>query len=238
MYSINALSSVSIIVPTYHEVESLPHLISRLNRFATEFSAFELIVVDDDSRDGTEALVERLALPWVRLVVRKASRDLSRAVVDGLRLARHETIVVMDADLSHPPEMIPQMVSQAASHDFVVGSRYVEGGIVDEGWTAYRWINSKIATLLALPFTRMKDPMSGFLAFRRDRLDHAAPLDPIGYKIGLELIVKCNVREVLEIPIRFRDRQYGQSKLSIRQQVLYLRHIGRLATFRIRRRRR
>ncbi len=231
------MSGVSIIVPTYQEVESLPHLIERLTPLVERFPGFELLVMDDDSRDGTEALVEKLGLPWVRLVVRRANRGLSQAVVDGLRLARNDTIVVMDADLSHPPEMIPQMVAEAARHEFVVGSRYVEGGAVDEGWTVYRWINSQVATVMARPFTRIKDPMSGFFAFRRELLERAAPLNPVGYKIGLELIVKSAVRDVLEIPIHFVDRRYGRSKLSVREHMAYLRHVGRLAAFKLRGRR-
>jgi dolichol-phosphate mannosyltransferase len=227
---------VSVIVPTYREVESLPYLIDRLSPLRARFRGFELIVMDDDSNDGTQALLEKLALPWVRLIVRTEDRGLSRAVVDGLAVARYDTIVVMDADLSHPPEMLPRMVADAQAHDFVVGSRYVGGGKVDQGWSVLRWINSKIATSMARPFTRLKDPMSGFFAFRRTLLARTAKLDPVGYKIGLELIVKSGVHDVLEVPIHFSDRKYGESKLSLREHFAYLRHIGRLIAFKLRRR--
>ena len=229
-----AEASVSVIVPTYREVESLPYLIDRLKPLTAVFRDFELLIMDDDSNDGTEGFVEALGLSWVRLVVRKKDRGLSQAIVEGLGLARYETIVVMDADLSHPPEMVPRMVEESFTHEFVLGSRYVEGGGVDERWTAFRWINSKVATLMARPFTRARDPMSGFFAFRRTLLARAAPLNPVGYKIGLELIVKCDVRDVLEMPIYFADRKYGESKLSLREHVAYIRHIGRLAAFRLR----
>jgi dolichol-phosphate mannosyltransferase len=229
-------ADVSLIIPTYREVESLPHLIDRLSPLRARFRSFELIVMDDDSNDGTEALLEKLALPWVRLIVRTKDRGLSRAVVDGLGVARYETIVVMDADLSHPPEMLPRMVAETRAHEFVVGSRYVGGGKVDQGWSLLRWINSKVATLMARPFTRVKDPMSGFFAFRRTLLARTAKLDPVGYKIGLELIVKSGVRDVLEVPIHFSDRKYGESKLSLREHFAYLRHIGRLTAFKLRQR--
>jgi dolichol-phosphate mannosyltransferase len=227
---------VSVIVPTYREVESLPHLIDRLSPLRARFRSFELLVMDDDSKDGTDALLEKLALPWVRLIVRTKNRGLSQAVVDGLAVARYDTIVVMDADLSHPPEMLPRMVAETRAHDFVVGSRYVGGGKVDQGWSLLRWINSMVATFMARPFTRVKDPMSGFFAFRRTLLDRTAKLDPVGYKIGLELIVKSGVRDVVELPIHFSDRQYGESKLSLREHLAYLRHIGRLTAFKLRRR--
>jgi dolichol-phosphate mannosyltransferase len=227
---------VSVIVPTYREVESLPHLIDRLSPLRAHFRSFELLVMDDDSKDGTDALLEKLALPWVRLIVRTKNRGLSQAVVDGLALARYDTIVVMDADLSHPPEMLPRMVAETRAHDFVVGSRYVGGGKVDQGWSLLRWINSMVATFTARPFTRVKDPMSGFFAFRRTLLDRTAKLDPVGYKIGLELIVKSGVRDIVELPIHFSDRQYGESKLSLREHLAYLRHIGRLTAFKLRRR--
>ncbi len=225
---------VSVIVPTYQEVESLPHLIARLSPLTARFRSFELVIMDDDSKDGTEALVKKLALPWVRLVVRTEDRGLSQAVVEGLETARYDTIVVMDADLSHPPEMIPRMVVEAMAHEFVVGSRYVGGGGVDQDWSLFRWINSRIATWMARPFTRVRDPMSGFFAFRRSLLDRAPELNPVGYKIGLELIVKCDARDVVEVPIHFSDRKYGESKLSLREHLAYVRHIARLTAFKLR----
>jgi dolichol-phosphate mannosyltransferase len=227
---------VSVIVPTYREVESLPHLIDRLSPLTSRFRSFELVIMDDDSNDGTEALVKKLALPWVRLVIRTKDRGLSKAVVEGLGMARYDTIVVMDADLSHPPEMLPRMVEESMAHEFVVGSRYVGGGGVDQGWSFFRWMNSKVATLMARPFTRVRDPMSGFFAFRRTVLARAAALNPVGYKIGLELIVKCDVHDVVEVPIHFSERKFGESKLSPREHLAYVRHIARLAVFKLRKR--
>ena len=93
--------------------------------------------------------------------------------------------------------------------DFVVGSRYISGGTTEDGWGFLRWLNSKIATLMARPFTKVLDPMSGFLAFRKSTFEQADNLKPVGYKIGLELIVKCNCKDVTEVPIHFRDSQIG-----------------------------
>jgi dolichol-phosphate mannosyltransferase len=137
----------------------------------------------------------------------------------------------MDADMSHPPEKIPEMVKCLENEDFVLGSRYVSGASTDDKWGFFRRINSWIATLLARPFTDVRDPMSGFFALRRETLDQAQPLNPVGYKIGLELIVKCGCEKVKEIPIHFAKRQFGKSKLNFREQMRYIRHIRRLFMF-------
>ncbi len=220
---------VSVIVPTYQEADSLGPLLERLGGVRQDCD-LDVLIVDDNSGDGTVELIEQLALPWVRLIVRTEDRGLSSAVLRGLSEATGQYLVVMDADLSHPPEAIPDMVAALrGGADFVVGSRYVPGGSTEDGWGVLRWINSKVATLMARPFTRVRDPMSGFLAFHRDKWSSAVDLDPIGYKIGLELIVKCRCRKVVEVPIHFSTRRHGQSKLSLAVQLQYLHHIVRLA---------
>lgn len=223
--------AISVIVPTYREVENLPLLIGRLGDLRRNESIdLELIIMDDDSRDGTEELIAGLGEDWIRLFTRTTERGLSSAVCDGLKHARGDVIVVMDADLSHPPESIPELVGAlTAGHDFALGSRYVRGGSTDGNWGALRRLNSKIATLLAMPFTGAKDPMSGFFAIRRSAYEQAANcLNPIGYKIGLELIVKCECEKVKEIPFHFADRKAGESKLTLAEQARYIRHIRRL----------
>ena len=225
--------SVSVIVPTYCEAENLPELIQRIGLLRASWGAdVELLIMDDKSPDGTPGVVAQAGADWVRLVVRTGERGLSPAVVEGFTLARNEVVVVMDADLSHPPEKIPELV--AALNDgaqFTVGSRYAAGGSMDTEWGFLRWVNSQAATLMARPFTSLRDPMSGFFAFRRAVLETCAPLNPIGYKIGLELIVKGRFTEVVEIPIHFTERARGESKLNLREQLLYLRHLRRLADF-------
>jgi len=226
--------TVSIVVPTYKEAESLPLLLDRLIRLrADESMDLELLIMDDNSRDGTEELIASRNLPWVRLVVRTANRGLSPAVIDGLNLAKNEVVVVMDADLSHPPERIPDLLKALdEGHEFVIGSRYTKGASTDETWGVFRWLNSKVATLLARPFTRVSDPMSGFFAFRRTLLEQSDDLNPIGYKIGLELLVKCGVKRVADVPIHFAQRQKGESKLSFKEQLRYIQHLRRLFIYR------
>lgn len=225
--------SVSLVVPAYREAENLPELVERVERaFGAASIAFEMLVMDDDSGDGIEQVAASLERPWLRVVVRTKERGLSAAVLDGFRLAKNDVLLVMDADLSHPPEKIPEMLDAlAAGADFVLGSRYVRGGSTDEDWGFLRWVNSKAATLLARPFTRVSDPMSGFFAFRRERFERAAPLNPIGYKIGLEILVKCDCRSVAEVPIHFSKRLHGQSKLTLKEQLRYLQHLRRLAIY-------
>jgi dolichol-phosphate mannosyltransferase len=226
------IPAVSVIVPTYREVENLPLLIERLETLLKEDGFdLELLIMDDDSQDGTETLIERLDRPWIRLIVRKQERGLSEAVCEGLRNARGRFLVVMDADLSHPPEAIPRLIGKLNDGaDFVIGSRYVAGASVDASWSALRWLNSRVATLLARPFTRASDPMSGFFALHRSTYERGAGLlNPVGYKIGLELIVKCNCRSVAEVPIHFADRRLGESKLTLTTQLRYIRHLRRLA---------
>lgn len=222
---------ISVIVPTYREAENLPLLIERLSGLRCKNSMdLELLIMDDDSRDGTRELIESLSHDWIRLYTRTSDRGLSRAVCEGLKHARGNVIVVMDADLSHPPESIPELVQAlGAGHDFAIGSRYVEGGSTSDDWGTFRQLNSRIATLLAMPFTKVKDPMSGFFALKRCSYESVAEcLDPIGYKIGLELMVKCDCERVKEVPIHFCDRRAGESKMTLSEQANYIRHIRRL----------
>jgi len=230
--------AVSIIVPTFREVENLALLIARIASAmtATGETAYEVVVVDDNSQDGTEEAVAAAAAEGhpVRLITRTQERGLSSAVVRGFTEARGDILVCMDADLSHPPEALPRLISALRpnpSVDFVIGSRYVPGAGTDQSWGLFRWLNSKVATLLARPFTSAKDPMAGFFALPRSVFARADHLNPIGYKIGLELIVKCGCRDVREIPIYFADRQFGESKLSLKEQFRYIRHLKRLADY-------
>jgi dolichol-phosphate mannosyltransferase len=225
--------TVSVVVPTFREAESLPYLIDRLGAVARSHGLrLDLTIVDDDSRDGTVELVRARPEDWLRLVVRTADRGLSQAALQGLRQAQGDVLVCMDADLSHPPEAIPAMLTKLAEGaDFVIGSRYVEGGSTAHDWGFLRWANSRVATWLARPLTHVSDPMSGFFALRRRTLEAGRDFNPIGYKIGLELIVKCRCERVVEIPIHFADRRFGASKLTLRQQLLYLDHLRRLLAF-------
>jgi dolichol-phosphate mannosyltransferase len=226
--------TLTVVVPTYKEVANIPLLVERLKAVREQRGlGLDVLLMDDDSRDGSAELVEQLGLPWVKLITRTQDRGLSQAVLDGLRRSTSEVLVVMDADLSHPPEVLPQMLAQLEDGaDFVVGSRFVEGGTTDDDWGLFRWLNSRVATLLAMPLTTIADPMSGFFMLRRSTFEAGRDFSPLGYKIGLELYVKCHCRDAREVPIHFADRQFGESKLSLREQLRYLRHIRRLYAYR------
>ncbi len=227
---------VSVIVPTYCEADNLPLLIPQIaGALAAAGLHGEILIVDDDSPDATAAVCAELARNHaVRLLIRKGERGLSSAVLHGMRAAHGAVLVVMDADLSHPPEKIPALVEaiRSGGADFAIGSRYVPGGKTDAAWGWSRRLNSKAATLLARPLTRAHDPLAGFFALRRSTFAERGPYDAVGFKIGLELIVKCGCRRITEIPITFRDRHHGASKLTWRARVDYLRHLKRLYAYR------
>lgn len=227
----NAGGTLSIVVPTFREAANLPALAEGIDAaLAGTGIEWEMLLVDDDSNDGSEAVAADLArrLP-VRMVVRHdPPRDLALAVIEGIRLCRFDRLVVMDADLSHPPERIMDLLAALDGPcDMVIGSRYAPGGVVDSSWSRYRVLNSRLATLLARPLAKCADPMAGFFATRRSALPDLRTLRPMGYKIALELMVRGRLR-VGEVPIDFRDRSMGLSKMNWRQQIKFLRHLSRL----------
>lgn len=225
--------SVTVVSPTYEEFDSLPTLVASLEEVRSkELPSLKLIIVDDNSDDGTENLIAQYDKEWITLIVRKKDRGLSSAVIRGVEEADSDICVVMDADGSHPASAIPAMVQAIVDGaDFAVGSRYINGGTTEDGWGFLRWLNSKIATVMARPFTKVLDPMSGFLAFSKSTFAQADDLNPVGYKIGLELIVKCKCKTVKEVPIHFSTRQLGESKLTLGVQFEYLQHVIRLLRY-------
>jgi dolichol-phosphate mannosyltransferase len=223
---------VSVVIPTLRERANLEQLLPQLfDSLRRANIVAEVIVVDDDSQDGTEDFCRRMSAHHsLRLVTRRDARGLASAVLRGLQESTGEICVVMDADLSHPPEAVPDLVESIRSPfcDVAIGSRYVKGGSVDPNWSWFRRLNSKVATLLAKGLTNAADPLAGFFAIRREILSRATELKPLGYKVLLELIVRCECRQIFEVPIAFRDRELGTSKLSAGQIWLYLRHLARL----------
>jgi dolichol-phosphate mannosyltransferase len=226
---------VSVIVPALNEAMNLPALFSRIDA-AMAGRSYEIILVDDDSKDETPETCRILAdkLP-VRLIVRRDPLGgLSGAVLHGMALSRGDFLVVMDADLQHPPEAIPQLIAaiESGDSDFALGSRYIAGGRTQEGWGFFRKLNSLAATVLARPISGgVRDPMSGFFALRATTYRRAARLTPLGYKIALELMCKCRIERICEVPIEFANRAEGESKLSLKQQLRFLRHLARLYAF-------
>ena len=227
---------LSIIVPTYREADNIRPLVTRIRAALQHAGDYEIVLVDDNSADGTEAAVgelQRDGVP-VRIIVRKDERGLSTAILRGFREARGDLLLCMDADMSHPPEAIPGMLDALAREkaDLVVGSRYVPGGSIEQGWGFYRWLNSQVALWLARPLSSVRDSGAGFFLLPKRVFAQARDLNPIGYKMLLEISVKCHCHKIVELPIQFADRKFGQSKLSFREQLLYLLHLKRLYDYR------
>jgi len=224
-------TELSLIVPTYCESQNIATLIERVHQSLSGYS-YELVVVDDNSPDGTSEIANSLSQQYpVRVITRRNERGLASAVVEGFKQARGEILGVIDADLQHPPEVVPELLENVRSGaDVVIASRYVEGG-GSEGWSASRKIISKGSKLLAqvlLPSARgIKDPLSGFFLLRREVID-GVELSPTGYKILLEVLVKGKAREIAEVPYIFRVRERGTSNLTSGEGIRYLKHLTRL----------
>ncbi len=223
----------SIVVPTYKEAGGIERLVRTLdNIFKQNGLDGEIVVVDDNSPDGTGAIVDRLeaeGLP-VRCLHRPGKLGLSSGVIDGWKFARPESVAVgaMDADFSHDATILPRMVKALASEGYglAIGSRYVPGGGI-ENWPKRRIITSRVAIALAQPLTPIKDITSGYFLVKRAALD-GVDLDPIGFKIGLEVIAKARYGRALEVPYVFTDRVAGESKLNQNEIFNYLKQLGRI----------
>lgn len=220
---------LSIILPTYNEAENLELIIPMLSKLLNDENiSGEIIVVDDNSPDGTKDVARHLANEYPVVVhVRKNERGLATAVMKGFELAKGDICVVMDADLSHPVEKLPEMIRPILQGqcDATVGSRYIAKAGCDN-WPLMRRIVSKGSGLLAKGVAKLSDPTTGFMAVRKKILA-GVKLDPIGWKIVLEIIVKTN-SQFKEIPIIFSDRKLGESKLDLKAQKDYLLHLWKL----------
>jgi len=225
--------TLSVIVPTYNERESLPELMDRLRQVARRLP-LEVVVVDDASPDGTGAMAEQYAregaLPIV-VVHRARKAGLASAVLDGARAARGDVVSVMDADLSHPPEVLVDLAAQIrAGADIAIASRYIPGGRI-EAWPLPRRVVSRAATALARAVLGLpaRDPLSGFFAARRALLTEGRYLG-LGYKLLIEVLATHPKARVVEIPYRFVDRVRGASKLSAGEILDYVRLLLTLRT--------
>jgi len=226
---------ISVIIPTYNEAAAIEETLRRAAAALRAAGAdFEIVVVDDASADGTGELVESLASELHARVLRRPGRlGLATAVLDGWAQARGDVWGVIDADLQHPPETLTALA--AAIHqgaDLAIGSRYVPGGGTSD-WTWMRRFISRTAThmaatVLPLKLAAVGDPMSGMFMVRASAL-HDARLNPLGYKILLEVIAKAHYEKLVEVPYVFQERERGASKLGTRQYVEYLQHLVRLA---------
>jgi dolichol-phosphate mannosyltransferase len=237
----------SIVIPTYNESENILRLISEIEKNLPTSDFTEIIVVDDNSPDGTGKLVEDCIIKKgikakeknsshtknhiLKVVHRTGKEGLIPAILDGVRQSSGTNVLIMDADFSHPPEVIPKMMSELKRNpnSIVIGSRYIEGGKV-VGWPARRKILSKGASTLArlgLNVKNVKDPMSGLFALPRELIQNIS-IATKGYKILLEILVKNKEIPVIEVPYTFTDRQSGKSKMSYNVIVNYAEAIWQL----------
>lgn len=227
---------LSMVIPTYNESQNIPKIIHLLSEQldAAIPGAYELIVVDDNSPDRTWEVAAQLVpqYPQLRVMRRVEERGLSTAVIRGWQVAQGEVLGVIDADLQHPPELLLKLWGEIArGGDLAVASRHVEGGGVSE-WSPIRRFLSRGAQTLGLIILpevigRVSDPMSGYFMVRRSCIA-GRTLSPLGYKILIEVIARGKVPWIGEVGYVFQERQEGESKVTAKQYVDYLRHLVRL----------
>ena len=223
---------ISIIVPTYNESKNLLELMTRIKRVLYE--PYEIIIVDDGSPDGTGDLAQQLSAQFpIKLIQRGGKKGLASAVLDGYAQAKGDLWCVMDSDLSHPPEVIPLLIRNLREQqaDIVIGSRFVKGGEI-ENWPKERLMGTNTAMLSVRILTPIKDPMAGFYLLRKEVVQ-GVNLSPRGYKILLEILVKGRYSKAVEIPITFKDRVYGQSKLNLKVYLEFMIQLGDLYCYKL-----
>jgi dolichol-phosphate mannosyltransferase len=237
-------ADVSIVVPTFNEADNIHELLSRISAAIPPGTRAE-VVFADDSTDHTCAVIEEAAayspVPVVLHHRPVPEGGLGGAVVEGIARASAPWIVVIDADLQHPPELIPDLIArgEVTGAELVVASRYASGGDRSGLDGGYRKLVSSTSTLVTKSlFPRalsgLTDPMSGFFAIRRTAVDRASTQDeglqPLGYKILLELAVRCRPQGIAEVPYAFGERHAGESKSTAREGMRFLRHLITLRT--------
>jgi dolichol-phosphate mannosyltransferase len=233
-------AQVSIIIPTYNESRNIIQILKSIGENLPKNLTAEAIVVDDNSPDSTGKIVEeylknvkKIAGYTMDIIHRTSKNGLSSAILSGIQRAKGDTIVVMDSDFSHPPQIIPKMIESLKKYqcDMVIASRYISGGKIN-GWTLKRKVMSKVATLIAKKGLgiKTKDPMSGFFAFKKNILK-GINFDAIGYKILLEILVKKSGIDVKEIPYTFENRSFGSSKLDRSTIIDYFKSAWKLYKF-------
>ncbi len=215
----------SVVLPTYNERENLPVVIKRLIS-ACKDSSFEVIVVDDNSPDKTYEAAKFLArkIKNVRVFVRERKMGLSSAILLGVRRSKYKYVCVMDADLQHPPELVPLLVRNLATYDIVIASRYLKGSKI-AGLSFFRKLASRFVIYLIYLFfpqlRKIKDPLSGFFAFKKSLIKEKR-FKMKGFKFLLELLLGNSFSKIKEVPFEFGKRKYGKSKAGIKEGISFL----------------
>jgi dolichol-phosphate mannosyltransferase len=224
-----AAAALTIIIPTYNERDRLGVLSSGFRHCDGDALAIEVVVVDDNSADGTGEVAEEWARHRpVRVIHRAGKLGLGSAVLDGFAIAQTEVVGVMDGDLSHPPELLPRLYRTLSDgqFDLVVASRYVRGGGTSN-FPIGRWLLSRVGCWLARPLTPVHDAMSGFFLIRRAHLN-GFRTSVSGFKIGLELFVRSQPKRLAEVGYVFAGRTLGDSKMSVAEGTGFLRQLASL----------
>jgi dolichol-phosphate mannosyltransferase len=226
--------SLSLVVPTYNERDRLPDLVRAIfDAYAAAGLAGDLVIVDDNSPDGTGQVADELAVRYpIKVIHRTGKLGLGTAVIAGFKVSDAEIVGVIDADLSHPPGLVPRMfdVMKRDGADVVIGSRYVPGGGT-ANWEMSRVLMSKFACLLARRLTPVRDATSGFFLIRRG-LAEGVTISAGGFKICLELLIRSAPKLVIEVPYVFTGRTVGESKMNLKEALGYLGQIRDLQAYR------
>jgi len=222
--SLRPVPDLTMVVPTYNERDRLSELVAAVFAAADAANlALELVVVDDNSPDGTGQLADDLATRYRMHVVHRAGKlGLGTAVVAGFQVASADVVGVMDADFSHPPSLVPVLFAafKSTGADVAVASRYIPGGSTPD-WPFSRRMLSRTACLLARGLSPIRDAASGFFIIKR-AIAQGTTIKAGGFKICLELIVRSGAKRLVELPYQFDDRELGQSKMSRREAAGYL----------------
>lgn len=232
-----ASHKLGLVIPTLNEAGNIPVLLDRISESLSSLDIdYGIIVVDDDSQDGTAEVAEQYARrdSRVRVFVRKGERGLAGAVIHGWERTDADLLGVIDADLQHPPEVLPSLITPVLDGaDIAIASRYANGNGVSD-WNKFRLFVSRAGTLATAPLQRkelrVKDPLSGFFIVRRECLQDVK-LQPKGFKILLEILVKGRIHKAVEVPFRFGNRHAGESKASLKVALQYFTLLGKLSRY-------
>ncbi len=226
---------VSVVIPTYNEKDNIARLVKEILKRINA----EIVIVDDNSPDGTGAIADKLAGAHknIRVIHRAGRRGLGSAIVEGLESARGDIVGVMDADFSHPPEALNNIMDEfGKGADIVLGSRYVKGGRIEK-WPLKRKLASRVAVMLAKPVANVKDPVTGFFFLKKSVFDsiNIRSVNTNSWKVSLEILARARYGKLAEVPYTFVNRKRGNSKISAAEYKTYLQQICGLLVFKFRR---